>query len=220
MAEEQHGPDPKELAAQLRKPSGEFGTIVGNNMNEVNNTLYDLVLDCMQLKKGYAILEIGFGNGKLFDKLFAIDNGLHISGLDYSADMVNEAIENNRHHISSGNMELKQGNSDAIPFPDNSFDKIFCCNVIYFWDMPSAHLKEVHRVLKPGGIFYAGFRSRSSMQGFPFTQYGFTLYEEPEWVQVITENGFSHSFSKESRENLDMEEGSFVLSAFCVAAKK
>ncbi len=220
MAEEQHGPDPKELAAQLRKPAGEFGTIVGKNMNEVNNSLYDLVLDTMNLKKGEKILEIGFGNGKLFDKLFAIQNDLHIAGLDYSADMVQEALENNRQHISSGKMELKHGSSEAIPFPDNSFDKIFCCNVIYFWDEPAAHLKEVRRVLKPGGIFYAGFRSSSSMEAFPFTKFGFKLYEEPEWRQLILLNELTHHETKENSEKLEIEEGNFIMTAYCVAAKK
>jgi SAM-dependent methyltransferase len=58
------------------------------------------------------------------------------------------------------------------------FDRIFCINVIYFWDDPAAHLREVRRVLKPGGTFTAVFRTRAAMVKMPFTQFGFAMYEQ------------------------------------------
>lgn len=213
-------PGPEQVAAQLRKPEGELGTAVGYSMNKTNAPLYDLVLETMQITNGDSILEIGFGNGKLFDKLFSVANDLQVAGLDYSADMVSEATGNNAGPIQDGRLALKQGNSDAIPFADTSFDKVFCCNVIYFWDEPAAHLKEIYRVLKPGGIFYAGFRSRSSMQAFPFTQFGFTLYEAAEWEALIRANGFIHRGTTEGTEHLETDDGHFELTAYCVAAKK
>ncbi|MBK8952946.1 MAG: methyltransferase domain-containing protein [Chitinophagaceae bacterium] len=88
-------------------------------------------------------------------------------------------------------LRLIKGNSECLPSPDNTFDLVFCINVIYFWQNPSKHLQEIKRVLKPGGAFYAIFRTKESMQFMPFTQFGFTAYDEVEWIQQLTENNFS-----------------------------
>ena len=37
-------------------------------------------------------------------------------------------------------------------FPDASFDAVLCVNVVYFWENPAAHLREILRVLRPGGM--------------------------------------------------------------------
>lgn len=213
-------PPPELIAQQLRKPFGEMATAVGNSMNKSNESLHDLVLEAMHLKNGESVLEIGFGNGKFFQKLVDSASNLKITGLDYSFEMVTEAKQINQLHIKTGKIELVQGDSDKMPFADKSFDKIFCCNVIYFWDDPAAHLKEVYRLLKPGGYFYAGFRSRTSMSAFPFTQFGFTLYEEPEWKQILKENNFKHIETTKKNERMRIEEQQFELNAFCVAASK
>jgi ubiquinone/menaquinone biosynthesis C-methylase UbiE len=217
---ENQPPPPELIAQQLRKPSGEMATVVGNAMNKSNESLYDLVLDTMRLQDGESVLEIGFGNGKFFDKLFLTTPGLKITGLDYSEEMVNEAKENNSHHVEAGRLQLQQGSSDKMPFADNNFDKIFCCNVIYFWDEPSLHLREIHRVLKPGGSFYVGFRNKETMAAFPFTQFGFTLYEGPEWEHIMTANNFIHTKTTERKEQLQMEEQQIELKAYCVVARK
>ncbi len=60
----------KAMARQLRKPSGAMGNKVGEMMNKANAFLYDFAFDCMKIKHGEAILEIGFGNGIFFEKVF------------------------------------------------------------------------------------------------------------------------------------------------------
>ncbi len=73
-------PDPEFIAQQLRRPSGDFASEVGQKMNQVNEPLYDLTLDVMQPEDNNKILEIGFGTGKFFNKLFARADGLEVSG--------------------------------------------------------------------------------------------------------------------------------------------
>lgn len=124
----------KIIAKQLRKPGGLLAGKVGNQMNKTNGFLYDFTVDSMQLKDSESVLEIGFGNGKFFDKLFSVANNLAISGLDFSSEMVKEAKANNPSATNSGKLDLRFGSSDHIPFADNSFDKVFCINVIYFWE--------------------------------------------------------------------------------------
>lgn len=183
-------PDPRFLASQFRKPSGKFAHAIGEKMNAINHRQYELLFDLMQLNNSDNILEIGFGNGNFFGKLISLAANLSICGLDMSDEMVLEALAKNSSHISGGNLKLLHGNSDKMPYPDDYFEKIFCINVIYFWDNPSDHLYEIYRVLKPGGYFYSVLRSKESAQQQPFTQYGFELYDLEEWKQILIKNGF------------------------------
>src|SRR5699024_1795421 len=183
--------DPAFIAQQLRRPSGDFASEVGQKMDQVNEPLYDLTLDVMEPEDNDRILEIGFGTGKFFDKLFARANGLQLSGIDFSEAMVETAKKHNSEAISSGKLEIKSASSEEIPFPDQTFDKVFCNMVIYFWDEPEKHLKEIQRVLKPKGTFYTGIRTRESMLIFPFVQYGFNLYTTEEWEGMLVQNGLS-----------------------------
>ena len=179
------------MAKQLRRPNGTMGSKVGTIMNKANEFLYDATLDVMQPSANQSLLEIGFGNGKFFDKFFSKAASLKITGLDFSETMYNAAKVNNKLSIDSGKLSLHFGSSTAMPFADNSFDKIFCINVIYFWDKPNQHLQEIYRVLKPGGRFYATVRTKESMLRMPFTKYGFTFYETEKWKTQLTDAGLT-----------------------------
>lgn len=209
------------MAKQLRRPSGAAGRKVGEMMNKANEFLYDFTLNTMQPANNEAILEIGFGNGKFFDKLFLKANSLKITGLDFSETMFKEAQENNSKSIANGQLTLQSGSSDNLPFAGNSFDKVFCINVVYFWDAPQKHLQEISRVLKTGGKFYATIRTKESMQMMPFTKYGFIAYNEEEWKQLVNKNHFN--FLKTERVDepaVEFENKSFQVHSLCLIAEK
>ncbi len=214
-------PEPEFMAQQLRKPSGKHASNVGEKMNQVNEPLYDLTLDVMQPQDYDEVLEIGFGTGKFFPKLFDRANGLKVSGIDYSEAMVETAMRQNQDTINSGNLDIKVGNSNDLPYPDHSFDKIFTSMVIYFWDRPKSHLKEIRRVLKPKGKFYTGLRTRESMLVFPFVEHGFNLYENREWEKIMTQNGFFHlNTHKRMDPELDLDGNKLRLESCCIVAQK
>lgn len=214
-------PDPKFMAKQLRKPSGEHAVEVGRKMNQVNEALFDLTLETMQLQEREQVLEIGFGTGSFMSRMFKEAEDLRVCGIDFSEEMVKMATVNNSEAIESGDLTISPGASDDIPYPDTVFDKVFCNMVIYFWDHPKTHLKEVHRVLKPGGKFYTGIRSRESMQVFPFVEHGFNLFGAEEWKSILTEHGFSvvnHRIRKDPE--LDVNQHKLHLESHCIVACK
>lgn len=174
----------KSLARQLRKPGGAFGNKVGMMMNKANQALYDFTI--VQMKPGYyqSILEIGFGNGKFFEQLYSTAEGLDLAGIDYSPAMVHAARNQNQKLVLGGKLKLVAGNSNDLPFAGNSFDKVFCINVAYFWEEPVEHLKEILRVLKPGGMLYVTIRTIESMERMPFTKYGFKKYTVDTWKEI------------------------------------
>ena len=209
------------LAKQLRKPSGRIAKKVGKKMNESNESLYDFALEAFELSDGDHILEIGFGNGKFFNKIFSKKNDLKIYGLDYSADMINQARANNQGNINDGKLTLRYGSSDKIPFPEKSFDKVFCINVVYFWEEPGKHLQEILRVLKPGGKFYSILRAKESMLQMPFTKYGFVIYSQDEWESVLKNNHFTiDSVKKITEPELIFENKKYQNQSLCFIAKK
>jgi SAM-dependent methyltransferase len=53
------------------------------------------------------------------------------------------------------------GHADRLPFPKHSFDMVFCDNVLEHLDDPQPILREVARVLKPGGLFLAKTPNRA-----------------------------------------------------------
>jgi ubiquinone/menaquinone biosynthesis C-methylase UbiE len=129
------------------------------------------------------------GNG-IFCKDVLVSNDVHYTGCDYSELMVKEASAINESFVKSGKAIFVHGDMNALPFADSSFNKIFTVNTIYFWDKPDTLLSEIRRVLSDDGIFVIALRTESSMKILPFTDYGFTLYDEGKLTKMLQENDF------------------------------
>jgi ubiquinone/menaquinone biosynthesis C-methylase UbiE len=54
-------------------------------------------------------------------------------------------------------IELLELSAESVPFPDASFDTVFCINCLDHSDDPEAILAEIWRVLRPGGCFMIHF---------------------------------------------------------------
>jgi ubiquinone/menaquinone biosynthesis C-methylase UbiE len=209
------------MAKQLRKPSGILASFTGDQMNKANHLLYQQTFDQLDLQDGDHILEVGFGNGKFFPELLTRAQNLQITGIDVSHEMVTEAVRNNAALYEAGIMKVNVGSSEQLPFADQTFDKIFCVNVIYFWDEPAVHLAEILRVLKPGGLFCTGFRPYETMLKLPFTKYGFHLYSVEDWAQMLANNGFIDMETSEIQSSIKKQTGPFTdLSGLCLKAKR
>ena len=181
----------KELAAQLRKPSGKEGLKTGAWMSEGNESLIRQVYRQMKRYPSESVLEIGFGNGRYNQILLTENENRFMAGIDYSEEMVSIAMKNNIHDIQRGAMELQIASTDHIPYPASTFDQVCSSNTIYFWDKPAEVLKEIHRVLKPSGLLALGYRPKTSVEQLPFTKYGFTLYGESDVEALLQAHGFT-----------------------------
>jgi ubiquinone/menaquinone biosynthesis C-methylase UbiE len=95
------------------------------------------------------VLDIACASGRqLFGIYRQIKKGY---GVDISDSFLNKA-RRHQHHLEANNLEFKQGVIENIPFADVFFDKIICAEVLeHVFDKDQA-LKEVLRVLKPGGF--------------------------------------------------------------------
>jgi SAM-dependent methyltransferase len=72
--------------------------------------------------------------------------------------MIGVAERRNRRLIENGLVKVISAATDRMPFADASFDKVMAMHTLYFWDPAEPHLREIARVLAPGGTFVLGFR--------------------------------------------------------------
>jgi ubiquinone/menaquinone biosynthesis C-methylase UbiE len=181
----------KAVASQLRKPEGDDGVKIGKWMNDGNAAMNRDVIRVLNAAKDDKILEIGMGNGFFIGDIVSIDPSIQYTGLDYSETMVTEAKKLNQKWIDAGQVKFIHGNIENIPGPADQYNKIFTVNTIYFWENEIKVLEELKRVLKPGGLLIIAIRPRRLTKDYPFTKFGFRLYEKEDLVALLATAGFS-----------------------------
>jgi ubiquinone/menaquinone biosynthesis C-methylase UbiE len=175
----------------VSKPTGFFGRLLARGMALGHRSFYKNTARILEPKNDDKYLEIGFGSG-LFIKKYA-SNLSRIAGIDYSKDMVKLASSNNKNLVESGKAEFLQGDVSALPWKDNEFSVVVGIETFFFWPDPKAALKEIRRVLVPGGRLIIEM-SYNKGDGRDHTKdiekHGMKLYSEEEMLKLL-EVGFN-----------------------------
>jgi 2-polyprenyl-6-hydroxyphenyl methylase/3-demethylubiquinone-9 3-methyltransferase len=98
---------------------------------------------------GKSALEVGCGGGILCEEIARM--GFKTTGIDPSNESLNTAIN----HAKQSGLDIKyeHGSGEKLPYPDQSYEVVFCCDVLeHVRDLPKV-ISEISRVLKPGGVF-------------------------------------------------------------------
>ena len=163
----------KEQVAQM------FDNISGgyDGMNRVISFGIDVkwrkkVLKLVSAKKPETVLDIATGTGDLAI-LMAETGAKKIIGIDISEGMMQVGRKKVAAKHLSDKIELVSGDSENIPFPDNSFDAITVGFGIRNFESLEKGLAEILRVLKPGGVFV--ILETSVPEKFPHKQ-GYKIY--------------------------------------------
>jgi ubiquinone/menaquinone biosynthesis C-methylase UbiE len=172
---------PHFIAEQARNARGLLGRVIAFIMARETWSQNLRVMDALDIDESDHILDVGCGHGRGLTELAARAQNGRIIGADPSELMVEIAARRNRRLIESGRVEVVPAAVESLPFPDGSFDKVLCVHVLYFWKDIDASLREVARVLKPGGRLGLLFRSKAdsaAVASFPAEIYRFPAFEE------------------------------------------
>lgn len=211
----------KTIAAQLRQPTGTDGIETGERMNIGNHQINLDTITALDLQPNDQILEIGMGNGHFVKEILDKDATISYTGCDFSEDMINEALRRNQTYIESGRAQFIHTNAESIPVENNSFDKIFTINTLYFWEDVAATLREFQRLLKTNGKLLVAIRPKKQMIHYPFVKYGFNLFSREEVENLLEENNFKVIQSLENEESTQERFGEkMLMENLIVIAKK
>jgi SAM-dependent methyltransferase len=173
-------------ASPFANPRGPLGWVAGQLMARLSTQRSEWGLSLLDLQPDDQLLEVGFGPGVDIQRAAGIVTGGTVVGVDPSATMVSLAGRRNRAAIRAGKVQLHQvAMPGPLPFPDAVFTKIFTNNSFVFWDEPDASLRELKRVLRPGGRIAIVAQPLWLKTPAQARQYGETV------AQALREAGFS-----------------------------
>lgn len=139
------------LLAQCRKPRWWLGHLVVRGMNRSHLALTNWGLGHVAIGERFTILDVGCGGGRTIQTFAEIASGGKVFGVDYSATSVSAARRTNAAAIAAGRVDVRQASVSALPFPDDTFDLVSAIETHYYWPAPADDMREIRRVLKPGG---------------------------------------------------------------------
>jgi SAM-dependent methyltransferase len=115
----------------------------------VAGRLYAVVTEELALRPEDDLLDVGCGAGVLLR-----DHGAgarFVAGIDASEIQAGLARRHLAGRIAAGTAEIVLGDAAALPWPDGRFSAVASVNCIKFVAEPDRALREMHRVLRPGG---------------------------------------------------------------------
>jgi ubiquinone/menaquinone biosynthesis C-methylase UbiE len=107
----------------------------------------ELFFRLMRPVSGARVLDAGCGTGRLTAELAR--KGFMVTGVDISPAMLKKARDRTR---LLRNVTLLHADVEKLPFPDAAFDLVVAFTVLEFTTNPGAAVRELWRVVKPGGV--------------------------------------------------------------------
>jgi ubiquinone/menaquinone biosynthesis C-methylase UbiE len=92
------------------------------------------------------VLDVGCGTGALLERLARAHPGVKLTGVDPVPAMLAVA----RRRLPPG-VRLSLGRAEDLPFASGRFTMVVSCNVFHYFRRPEVALREMSRVLAPGG---------------------------------------------------------------------
>jgi ubiquinone/menaquinone biosynthesis C-methylase UbiE len=114
----------------------------------------------LEVQRDDRVLEIGFGPGIAIRELSRRAPEGRVCGVDHSEVMVRQATRRNADAVRDGRVELRLGRAENLPAFEAPFDKILAVNALQFSDQPLDRLRQLRRVLRPGGRIAIAFQPR------------------------------------------------------------
>jgi ubiquinone/menaquinone biosynthesis C-methylase UbiE len=123
--------------------SGDFGQVA-----KVIRDAAEEFIGRLELRPGSRVLDVACGTGNL--AVIAARRGCETFGLDIASNLIGQARE--RAKAEGLSIEYSEGDAEALPYADSSFDTVVSMYGVMFAPRPDWIVKELCRVTRPGGL--------------------------------------------------------------------
>ncbi len=179
----------KSFFSQCARPEGFLGRVMLRFMNFGHAPLTNWGLSLVEIHDGWTMLDIGCGGGATLKRLLKRSKGAQVYGIDISEESVAKARKVNA-NVLDRQVFVTQGSAEKLPYEDNKFDLVTAVETVYFWpDLPNC-LKEVRRVVKPGGRFAIMVEVLESDSVWTDVVDGMTAYSPEQLKEMLEGAGF------------------------------
>jgi len=120
----------------------------GDGMEQDHLPITLPVLEKMRLRRADNVLDVGCGSGWLSRRVAQMVPEGRVVGMDISDEMVRVARRNSLEH---DNILYVTGEVGGIPWEPSFFTHAISVESAYYWPKPAEGVKEIFRVLRPGG---------------------------------------------------------------------
>ena len=158
-------------------------------MEKVYRLLARQIIEDYRIERGICV-EIGSGDGKLGLELAKLTE-LHVYMVDIDGNALKGALRNALGANLSDRITAILARAERLPFMECSADLVVSRGSIFFWEDRPGGLKEIHRILKPGGVAFVGgglsrYVSEGERRGFIKARMAALKDEESrrEWMRL------------------------------------
>ncbi len=138
---------------QLRTEFNEWARAgKGESMECGHRPVGEQALALMKVPADARVLDVGCGSGWATRLLADYAGKGRVTGIDISDEMVSLAAESSQAYA---NVDFQTASAEQMPFADSEFTHAFSMESLYYYADIAKALTEIHRVLKPGGLFVA-----------------------------------------------------------------
>ncbi len=155
------------------------------------------MVDLAAPSKTWRVLDAGCGAGHT--ALTFAPHVAHVTGVDLSEAMLAQCRQNAAARNLT-NVDFRRGDVEALPFEDASFDLVVSRYSAHHWPQPQQALREIRRVLRPGGSFvlsdivsFNDFTLDTHLQAIELLRDPSHVRDHTvaQWRQLFVEAGFS-----------------------------
>jgi SAM-dependent methyltransferase len=130
-------------------PSGALGSVGARVMPTLVKPFYTMMAEQLDLRPDDDLLDVGCGSARMLAE--QASHVRYVAGLDASELQVGMARKRLAERLSAGTAEIVLGDAMALPWEDGRFSAVNCLNCLKFVPDPPKALREMSRVLRPGG---------------------------------------------------------------------
>lgn len=147
-----------ELKNELKNRYEEIAKTGNENATASDFLLRELEIECALkfIRDGDKLLDVGCGPGVALEAYVKSRIGVDAFGIDYAHNMVDFARSRLAAEVPEFKIDIKHASVTDLPFENNSFNVVTshrCLMALLDWELQKQALVEIHRILKPGGIF-------------------------------------------------------------------